>query len=1506
MENAKNLIPLTITEKLILNCKEINSLATHKYRLPLELYYILQIFILSSLTIPALLPSSSLLWSSEPYTQNLLNIFSNIIRLGNVVDSAERIMINFGIFTSIYIILFTPIIILYIYKRNNINHTDVLLFLCVLCLEFFVVIISFYLPTTAATCIGIMINSNSYDNFALWCILVATLVLFYFNYFFILHIIFHQLTYSKGRTWAWSTKEEVYVYLFACLSLFFSRISELINNTYFLIPYILLFASLVFFLYLVLLSLPFISPIINSFVLGMCISSLVTSFLLVLFHFVSSVQSFLIVLIFFSFSIALTIAFSQMITKRMLKLCDNIESFEAGTIDFKTCCSNYRDLIRTVRAAFYLGSPALFSWKIFREALVEYPSNIGICFHWLKFLAIYPEQSQLFDEVLSYSENLNKGDNYMRQTIKEFAKVSLNREKSLSVDTRKTIYGLKRQMHSLKSKLSLFWKTIMSSCNSKCYSISVLCNKKIHKIDLQCRHAIFMKPNNSHLCLLYSQFLSDIVGDPQTAETWFKRSLLLKHSPYVINDKPQMDGMELFGKIPRSLKVDGEQLYEKTTEQSLKSSTSFSVTETETQFTDENLELSTIYNSGQNAIIPYMMEVKATIILFSIISLLGSIIAPIVVLYTDFVHLEEQTLIIREASFLALSISRLAYHISSSGMSNVNLTLTSEQLIEILHLTGTFYTNNEVILSEKSSLQLTYSNLINDIPSSSGLSNGAKSYFNDRYLDVMVFSDTENATRVNMTLAQATEVVVSSIESYSTSLSTFIELPWFRNLVYNAQNVSSAIIEFNDVVLESMSSLVSSNIEMATIIAICFLVCLFLITMICSYYVKKLRDYWFHVISTIRTIPRSVLQQTQSNFYANHVSDEKLTHFESVISNSISHVSLDDKEESFPMRTLIYSLIGLFVLTTLFVVTILVFINKSVNKLKEAPAIISLISLYSSKLFDTCLNVKKLVAISHASPLDTNSFDVTMSELESLFLLLDVTMTNILTLDVNGIKLGKLTSNGNFSGNMLFTGTVDFSQDQYNMLKTSPYVMSHGYLLELLDKICIRKTVNFTDIPLTEITQLLLTFTVSDFAYPSLFKPLLSYEGDLLNSEISYQKSFWLITCIAALLILFISSASLFLYILSIRNTFHFCLSQLAHVDNSHICSSSVILELLNGKITKSNETDEVSMMLKNANEITKEPIFLLNKFMKITWVNKAALDFVGLSNSDVINAEPSSMFTFLSDDLNECIEKFKNGDYPTNNDQQFVFQTSIIKNEERIDDFSVKITPILTDPVQFCITLLRDPELIQKKRDIEEEEKAIKNITDIIIPSDLKQYMSSSNDILIFNKLFLAIFKLNDLEAHLESQSTDEVIKWINRFKKVLNHSSKMFKNAAVVKELGLCIFVIFDISGPGYQNPENVLKFIKVVNQTIPEYNFSGAITNLRQFVAGRLSEQSTVFNIYSNEINHAFNLCINSPSGVILMNTNYYELVQSVVSNFVVNSTFSFNSQIYRGIYINRILL
>lgn len=1207
-----HLVPKSPISIILSAVRDYFSYCQDVVTLPKPFYFILTGYLLSVSIIPPLLLQNPKAWDQDSTLGKTLRFCSFFVRLSSIYTTNSQVIID-SIFNLAFIILFSLPLIIFspIYKGNG-RISKTFCILTTLCTDFLLYIVYFWTSSQIGTIIGLFITPRPGQNTLVLIILFVFLLLLLLILLLTFDAIFFpQVNYTLARTIVWVGKTMSYFYGYISILLILTRICEIIDNNIARNILILIYSIfMIGAIIIVFLSSPFISIKLSSIFVGGTISSLVI-LVFIMAHFTKETSDDLMrIILFFSLLFLISFVIYTFFRFREIKILLVLDYLNDDLVTFHDVFKQPYQFLLYMRVGFQNAHPYILSFMPFETALSKWPKYTYLWMNYLRFMAVYYEETAKMHETLE----LLKNQNFPEVHIKSFRALlvrTLNiRDRQMSSELKHQFKLLDDQIRLTKNLLVTYWSAIEECSPSSAFDIGKQVNENIQNIESMFSHLILLYPNNHHLSSKFANFFFSVVFDFKQGEYFKHRGTMLKDQRNFTVDIAQHFAFEMFPLLPK--KLGDISIIMPPHSLSMTTDESFSTTflEIYNEENEENdFESSRIRSLGLNAPIPFARNLIILGLVFTILAFCIGPFSPSFYVLNRVQTLQNYFKGVSSSCKVTELIEIISYY----------LLLESMRVDKIMVYNETYELPNR-ILRTLNSLTTESQNFGYFIETEIKI--GSRSSINQLRPSVS-FSPhtTTNGIRNNSTIPLTLREGIASLsgdfflfsKEYSQTQESFFSADWLTEGVANSYKVATPLLEFIFDICKDIRAFVDEIYRnaLAILIVFTFLCVLFLPIGIIMYH--NIKHNWDSIITIMNSLPQSAIQNTITHFL--HIQKAQLNDSQGDIekqytSTFIQMVSSRDVKNGLPIRILIALLVFNILLAVAIFLIQFFLIRYYFEEIVSVPFLLYSSSNAYVQFIHCAMLSTRCYALYKENPFWLDNRDVLIDLFNTSMNKMSDSLNDLLFIEIDDFGtgiMGKMNkvANGLFASN---DGWTPLGESNDKFLAMPPFL-----------------TVNIIYEIISEVYQSVLNDHVDNLLSSSQFEQMIHFTLEHFHKDIFLNMSSNLASVfdslIAELLIVIFLISVAILVIGLILQIFHnnqlyqilktakFCLSSLSMIDSHYISESPSILQLFSGNFSDVSNLD-IDLFLNSLQKVEdylNDSIFLIDENLNVVSINRTA-----------------------------------------------------------------------------------------------------------------------------------------------------------------------------------------------------------------------------------------------------------------------------------------------------------
>lgn len=188
--------------------------------------------------------------------------------------------------------------------------------------------------------------------------------------------------------------------------------------------------------------------------------------------------------------------------------------------------------------------PTMNDWELFKVATERWPDSQTIWMLYAKFVAIYPEETNILAYIVRNIITHNLKGFTIKQMVAQTGTIQMQRECTLTSDLKRKLNVLSKTVTQTKTKLRHIWDLVIQgniaemdpAVDAGCSSVDQCKNDFLH--------ALSQYPNNRFVARSYSRFILEVLGDQESFNDWREKINSLKNGVLINQDLAHTLGIE--------------------------------------------------------------------------------------------------------------------------------------------------------------------------------------------------------------------------------------------------------------------------------------------------------------------------------------------------------------------------------------------------------------------------------------------------------------------------------------------------------------------------------------------------------------------------------------------------------------------------------------------------------------------------------------------------------------------------------------------------------------------------------------------------------------------------------------------------------------------------------------------------------------------------------------------------------------------------------------------------
>ncbi|EAY05285.1 hypothetical protein TVAG_020310 [Trichomonas vaginalis G3] len=362
----------------------------------------------------------------------------------------------------------------------------------------------------------------------------------------------------------------------------------------------------------------------------------------------------------------------------------------------------------------------------------------------------------------------------------------------------------------------------------------------------------------------------------------------------------------------------------------------------------------------------------------------------------------------------------------------------------------------------------------------------------------------------------------------------------------------------------------------------------------------------------------------------------------------------------------------------------------------------------------------------------------------------------------------------------------------------------------------------------------------------SVLDKLLNNTFTDIDTDLSEQKFFAILTPIIGFIVLAILISIFIYYQMQILRTFRFTILSLSMLDQKFIQSNERLLDIAAGNFSSDSQSNSIpTHYIDCLKESTVDAVLITNKNFDILESNHAAKTL----SSAAANAKNIEDIIGLPEE----IKKVANSSTPTS----VSFKKTLKSDSGQSYEMDISSTLCSNDHVM--IIMHRDLIGEQLAEDRRKTEKKLKDILNRIVPHDFREMFGESpfKTVSFDNVLLFAVRPTNiTFSAEESDESFQVVLQRMKKFNEIVISASKNSDDCAIVKKHNMAMILCYNLKTQKRTMQQPLAQAIEAIKEIRNECDkqdikIAAVAVFSRQSVIGIASLNKANFNIFAPEI-------------------------------------------------------
>ncbi|OHT09151.1 hypothetical protein TRFO_22067 [Tritrichomonas foetus] len=1178
-----------------------------KSTLPSFFYLIRIVFVFYEYALPNYFPKDLDLWKEDRITTQIMHFASVFSYFGAVASGYSSVLVSYIVLAVIFFFVLMLNMTAALFYQSKGRMSNFLMQLILFCNDILIPIFASYslaeIGLMIAQLIFVGIETPFIVGIFVLILLISLTLIVLFSFYF------PEVIYNPESSVFWSGHDDFFVFVSIGIINMLARFSEAVPlkyNIYMRVIYLVFMtATYVYFR----INYLFVKMQYNSIIRGILSGGLIIAIIQAT-GVVDQDVVFLFSIVIFIATVLIEFLVSGYVIRKTINKLDNLlDNPDEFPLYYKTLPS----LIGSIRIGISVGHPYIASLSPFREGAQLFPNSKILWEHYLRFVAIYPEENLALMTALEEMKSRFRSSANLK-TIRLIATTLLqSRNKHMSSPLKRKLKQFDEYSRLIRSIYISYWSAISEGSSIAAYDISKQLIIQRDELKSQYLHQLSLFPNNWILCSHFAKNLEALDNNQTEAEYWSNRAQAMRKSEQIC-DRCHIRGIQTFPNLPLELRglednvnrpFFGGSIASRSSVSARSASSIGSVNE-DSIIPDEQKSLTeNIRVMGLKTKIPFVTNIiMFTIIIFLIFGVVYPFMPgiPYMMAISSIQHfwamIEDSTGISYIAGrvhfLLGLEIGRIALP---------SMFPSIEKEWEILKPGNEpQYIASEVlhVLAENFSRYIDM--LIRDI---------GRYYDNTKTVAESFFT-----TTIDVYYTGATEPVAVSIPdalSYTSAQlfgyhpenrTNYSDQAWYQFTMDNIISISDFLFAYARSLFQNSVDSIAKSLKISRNVVIVFDILLFLVSLFFYPLLNQLKKKWDIAIKALAKLPKSSIHQTVANFSASSanvkVSDEERLYNSEFMTMAISR----DSQGGLPTNTIaiLYGLLQV----AMIVSSILVFFTSDsyTKSLTGVPMIYILLRQAEVQVTYT----QSLVNLYKASLNNVNIVSLNSTELfnkiNDMRKPLQTAIDEFVIGSADGANYGMMSATNPTIVRYIFEvgNLLEDNLSFHQYMKNLPDMIFLNTLYQLIDETIISYMVNDSKNSADEV--LILNHLIEqhiDDVYDKRYAPpykrvMETYINKSIMSIVLYPLV--LIAIEIILIVIIINMLN------QVRLTTRFVLSTLSFIDSSVVTQSQELSNLLAGQFYADDKGRSTSRIVINSvPDFSSEVIVLIGKDKRIHYI---------------------------------------------------------------------------------------------------------------------------------------------------------------------------------------------------------------------------------------------------------------------------------------------------------------
>ena len=228
-------------------------------------------------------------------------------------------------------------------------------------------------------------------------------------------------------------------------------------------------------------------------------------------------------------------------------------------VDDDTEINNFKSpnkFIQAVTIGFSFAHPCCIDWTICQSAIEKWPNEYNIWYIFLKYAAIYPDQTFVVNSICRSIVSHNFEGVFVKNTLTEVAQIIKMRENNLSISLKEKLNSINKNVNSTKHKLRNIWDFVIQGNVGEMEKAVANTYVSLQHTKSMFNHILRQYPNNRFITRAYARFLLEVCADSAGYEKYEAETKLLHRGLLANEDKAHALGIRAYPLLPDTMQKE--------------------------------------------------------------------------------------------------------------------------------------------------------------------------------------------------------------------------------------------------------------------------------------------------------------------------------------------------------------------------------------------------------------------------------------------------------------------------------------------------------------------------------------------------------------------------------------------------------------------------------------------------------------------------------------------------------------------------------------------------------------------------------------------------------------------------------------------------------------------------------------------------------------------------------------------------------------------------------------